>query len=412
MTRVLAPFAGLIFLAACSAPPHEAAIKAPVKTINILQQKVEIAEPLRKMANDYEKEHPGVRMVIETFGGGQDFEAALADRYQAGTLPDVFMSLGSISLDPWVDLAEDLSGQPWVADLAPGTGDQATRGGRLYGNPFAIEGYGFLYNKTLFRKAGIVRPPDTLSSLREACRKLEAAGIVPFANGYAEWWVLGVHNFNRLLGSVSNVELFLKNLGEGGAPGPDAAVVEGWMDLLDLTSRYGSPDALATGSYTASVAAFLAGQAAMIQQGNWIEPDLVKNAPELEVGVLPMPVSDKPDLRLSMGVPNFWVINKNSPVKEEAKQWLEWLHSSPTGRRFLIEELKVIPPYRSMDSLSLGSLSALFAEVWRNGQTLPWAFPAYQDKTKAVAAAMRTYLELRPSHEDFWKLLVRAWGQP
>jgi raffinose/stachyose/melibiose transport system substrate-binding protein len=373
---------------------------------------VEIAEAMRKMAADYEKEHPGIRLVVESFGGGQDFDAALADRYQAGTLPDVFMSLGSISLDPWIPQAEDLSDQPWVADLRPGTADAATRSGHLYGNPLSIEGYGFLYNKALFRKAGIDRLPDTLSSLEQACRKLKAAGILPFSNGYAEWWVLGIHNFNILLGSVAQLDRFVSALAAGAPPGPDAAAVEGWMDLLDLTSRYGAAHATLSGTYTTSVATFLAGQAAMIQQGNWIEPDLDKNAPDLEVGVLPMPISDTPDRRLPMGVPNFWVVNKNSPVKAEAKAWLEWLHSSPTGRRFLLGELKAIPPYKSMDSASVGALSAPFAEAWRQGRTLPWLFPQFEDKTKAVAAAMRSYLDRPRTHAEFWKALTRAWRKP
>ena len=402
----------ILCLAACAAPPPQASGPSELKTVHILQQKVEIAEALRKMATDYEKEHPGVRLVIETFGGGQDFDAALADRYQAGTLPDVFMSQGSISLDPWIDQAEDLSDQPWVSDLRPGTVDAARRGGRLYGNPLAIEGYGFLYNKALFRKAGISQLPDTLSSLEAACRRLKATGILPFSNGYAEWWVLGVHNFNVLLGSVGDLDRFVGALASGGGPGPEAAVVEGWMSLLDLTARYGASTAITSGNYTTSVAAFLAGQAAMIQQGNWIEPDLVKNAPDLEIGVLPMPISETPSHRLPMGVPNFWVVNKNSPVKAEAKRWLEWLHSSPTGRRFLLHEMKAIPPYNSMDTASVGSLSAPFAKAWHDGQTLPWAFPRFQDKTKAVAAAMRSYLDRPQSHQEFWQALVRAWRQP
>ena len=412
MTRWLWGALALLFVIGACTPAPVQAPPSQTKTVHILQQKVEIAEPLRKMASDYEKEHPGIRLVIETFGGGQDFEAALADRYQAGTLPDVFMSLGSISLDPWIELAEDLTDEPWAADLRPGTGEPATRNGRLYGNPLAIEGYGFLYNKALFRKAGIETPPHSLPTLQAACEKLQAAGILPFSNGYAEWWVLGVHNFNLLLGSVADEDAFLRRLGAGKGPGPDAVVVEGWMDLLDLTRQHGSPDALTAGNYTTSVAVFLAGQAAMIQQGNWIEPDLVKNAPELEVGVLPMPLSDKSENRFPMGVPNFWVVNKKSPVKQEAKAWLDWLHSSPTGRRFLIQELKAIPPYRSMDSVPLGDLSSVFAQAWNEGRTLPWAFPRYQDKTKAVAAAMRSYLELPQGHEEFWKGLVQAWGQP
>ena len=400
-----------LFLGGCAPPPPPAAPPAP-RTIHILQQKVEIAEALKRMSTAYADEHPGVRIVVETVGGGRDFDAALADRFQAGTLPDVFMCLGFFSLDPWIPYAEDLTDEPWVSDLRSGTADPVTREGRIYGNPLAIEGYGFLYNKALYRRVGIEHLPDTLSSLEAACRKLQAAGILPFSNGYAEWWVLGIHNFNRLLGSAANLDGFVGALATDRDPGVDAPSVEGWMNLLDLTARYGEPTATLTGNYTSSVAIFLSGQAAMIQQGNWIEPDLVKNAPQLEVGVLPMPISEVPDRRLPMGVPNFWVINKNSPVKDDAKAWLEWLHSSPTGRRFLLQELKVIPPYRSLEGEPLGALSSEFDRAWHQGRTLPWAFPRYLDKTKSIAAAMRSYLEHRGSHQEFWRALSRAWREP
>lgn len=381
-----------------------------VKTVHVLQQKVEIAEALKTMAKEYSKDHPEVRLVIETIGGGQDFDAALADRFQAGNLPDVFMSLGDLSFDPWVPYAEDLSDQPWVVDLRPGTADAVTREGKIYGNPLAIEGYGFLYNQALFRQAGIPRPPASLADLTRACQKLEAAGIRPFSNGYAEWWVLGVHNFNVLLGSVPDFPLLLKALEGKGEPGAAWPVIDGWMSLLDLTARYGAPDATVNGSYSASVADFLAGKAAMIQQGNWIEPDLMKADPPLEVGVLPLPVA--PGVRFPMGVPNFWVIHRDSPVKAEAKTWLTWLWQSPRGQDFLIHELKVIPPYVSLESRALGPLSAPFAEAWREGRTLPWLFPRYQNKTKSVAAAMRSYLERPRGHRAFWESLVQAWSKP
>lgn len=381
------------------------------KTIHILQQKVEIAEAMKTMARDYGAEHPGVRLVIETIGGGQDFDAALADRFQAGNLPDVFMSLGDLSFDPWVPYAEDLTDEPWVKDLRPGTVDAVTRKGRLYANPLAIEGYGFLYNRALFRKAGISEPPRTLAALAAACARLGLAGIRPFSNGYAEWWVLGVHNFNILLGSA-DLETLVARLDDGADPGALWPTIDGWMSLLDLTARYGAADATVSGNYAASVAEFLAGQAAMIQQGNWIEPDVATVVPALDIGVLPMPLGNTPEDRLPMGVPNFWVINKNSPVKAEAKAWLTWLWTSKPGHRFLLEELKVIPPYISLESEPLGALSAPFAQAWNEGRTLPWVFPRFQDRTKSVAAAMRSYLEHPQTHRDFWKALVQAWKKP
>lgn len=411
--RALVLGGGLVILGGlvgCSPPP--AKVAAQVKTVHILQQKVEIAEAMKKMARDYGAEHPGVRLVIETIGGGQDFDAALADRFQAGNLPDVFMSLGDLSFDPWVPYAEDLTEEPWVKDLRPGTGEAVTRQGRLYGNPLAIEGYGFLYNKALFRRAGITEPPQTLAALAAACAKLSLAGIRPFSNGYAEWWVLGVHNFNILLGAVDDLEVLVTCLETGRDPGAQWPVIDGWMTLLDLTSRYGAPHATVDGNYAASVAEFLAGQAAMIQQGNWIEPDVASVDPALDIGVLPMPVGTGIEDRYPMGVPNFWVINNKSPVRAEAKAWLTWLWKSQTGHQFLLNELKVIPPYTSLEAEPLGALSAPFGQAWKEGRTLPWVFPRFQDRTKSVAAAMRSYLEHPQSHREFWQALVQAWKKP
>lgn len=398
------------FLWSCGAPPPKETPPAEVRTVHILQEKVEIAAGLKRMAAVYDQQHPGVHLDVETVGGGQDYDAALADRFQAGTLPDVFMTIGYANLDPWVDLAEDLSQEPWVVDLRPGTVDPVTRQGKILGNPLAIEGYGFLYNKALFRQAGITTLPATLDGLAAACEKLKAAGIQPFSNGYAEWWVLGIHNFNVLLGTVPDLGAFEAGLRTGTLPSAARDAFEGWANLLDLTSRYGPREATLSGDYTTSVAVFLAGKAAMIQQGNWIEPDLGKAVAGLEVGVLPMPTSNRPDDRLPMGVPNFWVVNRNSPMKDEAKRWLEWLRSSPEGKRFLIDELKVIPPYRSLEAAVLGPLSAPFAQAWQSGKTLPWVFPRYIDRTKPIAAAMRAYLEHPEGHDAFFRALSRAWG--
>jgi len=377
--------------------------------VHLFQSKVEIAEALKRAAAAYQEEYPEVRLVVETVGGGRDYDAALADRLQGGSAPDLFMTIGETNLDPWLSMAEDLSDQSWVADLAPGSVDAVTRDGRILGNPLAIEGYGFLYNQDLFHRLGI-DPPRTLDELEGACRRLEAARVLPFSNGYAEWWVLGNHFFNVLLGSVDDPGAFVNRLAAGAPPGPDARVVEGWMDLLDLTRRYGPPDATVAGDYTTSVAAFLSGQAAMVQQGNWIEPDVARANPGFAIGVLPMPVSMVPTTLLPMGVPNYWVVNRHSPVKDDAKAWLEWLHSSPRGQAFLVDELKVVPPYLSLDSRPLGALSGAFALAWREGRTSPWVFPRYQDKTKAVAAVLRAYLEHPTSHETLWANLSRVWA--
>ena len=110
---------------------------APKKnvTIKMFQFKVEIAEQLQLMVNEYEKE-TGVKIQVETVGGGADYGAALKAKFNSGDKPDIFNNGGFSDLDLWVENLEDLSDQPWVKDLVKGTDEPMTKDGKLYGHAY------------------------------------------------------------------------------------------------------------------------------------------------------------------------------------------------------------------------------------------------------------------------------------
>ena len=72
----------------------------------MFQFKVEIAEQLQLMVNEYEKE-TGVKIQIETVGGGADYGAALKAKFNSGDKPDIFNNGGFSDLDLWVENLED-----------------------------------------------------------------------------------------------------------------------------------------------------------------------------------------------------------------------------------------------------------------------------------------------------------------
>src|ERR1700737_2937989 len=91
----------------------DGAAAAPKKnvTIKMFQFKVEIAEQLQLMVNEYEKA-TGVKVQIETVGGGADYGAALKAKFNSGDKPDIFNNGGYSDLDLWMDQLEDLTDQP------------------------------------------------------------------------------------------------------------------------------------------------------------------------------------------------------------------------------------------------------------------------------------------------------------
>ena len=131
-----------------------------------------------------------------------------------------------------MDNLEDLSDQPWVKDLVKGTDEPMTKDGKLYGMPIGVEGYGYIYNKDLFAKAGITELPKTLSQLEAAAQKLQAAGITPFENGYGEWWVLGNHFVNIPFAQQEDPNAFIDGLNKGTEKITGNEVFEKWIEAV------------------------------------------------------------------------------------------------------------------------------------------------------------------------------------
>lgn len=130
-----------------------------VKTVHIYQFKVEISEALASLKTEFEKEHPDIKLEVQSVGGGTDYGASLRAKFSSGDEPDIFTIGGNNERDMWMEYLEDLSGEAWAKDVKPLAAEQMTADGKLYGMPMNLEGYGFIYNKDLFKKAGITENP-------------------------------------------------------------------------------------------------------------------------------------------------------------------------------------------------------------------------------------------------------------
>ncbi|OXM13003.1 ABC transporter substrate-binding protein [Paenibacillus herberti] len=383
-------------------------------TLNIFQFKVEIADAMTRLKADYEKENPNVTLNIETMGGGADYSAGLKAKFASGQEPDVFNNMGNAELTTWIDKVEDLSDQPWVSDVLDAAKEPITLDGKMYGMPVGIEGYGFIYNKDLFQKAGITELPNTLTELEAAAKKLQDAGITPFSSGYQEWWVLGNHNFNVALANQDDPAALIKNLNEGKGGLVGNPVVEKWFNLLDLTLKNSNKNPLTT-DYNTQVTLFASGKTAMMQQGNWTQVQIDGITQNMNIGVLPMPIDDSEKSgNIFVGVPNNWVINKNSKNKEAAKDFLNWLATSETGKRYIVEEFKFIPAMKSIevkDDKVLGAIANDIMKYSQEGKTSGWYFSQMPEGLpQEVGAEMQAYVAGKVDKEGLLKSIESKWN--
>lgn len=383
------------------------------KTVHIYQFKVEIADALASLQTEFEKEHPDIKLEIQSVGGGTDYGASLRAKFSSGDEPDIFTIGGNNERDMWLEYLEDLSDEAWAKDVKPLAAEQMTIDGKLYGMPMNLEGYGFIYNKDLFKQAGITEKPLTLTALREAADKLKAAGITPFANGYQEWFVLGNHNVNVPFAQQPDPEAFIAGLTDGSKTFADDPIFSKWIDLLDLTVEYGNKNPLST-DYNTQVTMLANGEAAMMQQGNWTQGQLDGINPDLNLGILPMPIDDTPEDndKLYVGVPSNWVINKNSPVKEEAKEFLNWLVTSETGKKYITKEFQFIPALDSIKGTEedLGGLGAEVLAYTDKNQALTWNWTRLPNgMPQELSSSIQGYLGGKLTKEGMLKEFQVNW---
>lgn len=383
-----------------------------VVTLNLFQFKVEIADQLQEMINEFETEHENIKIKLETVGGGADYGAALRSKFASGSTPDIFNNGGFKELELWKEHLADLSNEPWVSSLLPiGAVPTTDEDGTLYGMPVNLEGYGFIYNKDLFEQAGIDTPPGTISELKAAAEKLEAAGITPFSAGYAEWWVIGQHLLNIAFAQQDDPKAFIAGLYDGTESIVGNEKFQEFKEVLDTEIKFANDNPLTT-DYNTQVTLFASGQTAMLQQGNWTENMIYEINSDINMAFLPIAISDNAaeSNRLPVGVPNNWVINKNSEHLEEAKLFLNWMVSSDTGKRYITEEFAFIPAFDNIQPSGLGALGQSILSYSTDDKTIPWTWFMWPDgANQEFAAIIQEYAAGRIDYETVLDRFQATW---
>lgn len=356
------------------------------KTIKVYQLKVEINDQLKALAKKYEEEK-GVKVDIQSVGGGADYGASLKAEFAKGNEPDVFMIQGAGDYEIWKHKIDDLSSETWVKKAVKGTLDGVTIGGKVYGMPAATEGYGLAYNKAILDKAGIdPKSIDTFTKLKAAFEKLDSKkeelkidNVLSYTT--KETWVTGNHTFNIPFATQEKPKEFVADYMAKKADLVNNKQFNDWMNLVALMCKYSGGKTIDTIDYSNQVGNFALGKTAFIQQGNWIAGDLKSLKADFDMGFVPLSINDdaKVSGSIPVGVPMYWVANKDSKVNKESKEFLDWMVTSKTGQEALVKDMNMIPAFTNFTVESDSPLNKSITEYNKAGKTLPWAFTGFPD---------------------------------
>jgi raffinose/stachyose/melibiose transport system substrate-binding protein len=134
----------------------------------------------------------------------------------------------------------------------------------------------------------------------------------------------------------------------------------------------------------------------------------------MNVGLMPLPLNDDVALNdtIFVGPSIYWVINKDSPVKAAAKEFLNWLVTSETGKRYITQEFKFVSGFKTIEAAPevIGPLSADVQDYINAGKALGefWLkYPA--GMPNELGAVMHKYIIGQANRRETLQNLQNAW---
>jgi len=402
-----------------------------------LNFKPEVAETYAKIADAYKAE-TGVTLKVVTAAAGT-YEQTLKSEIAKTDAPVLFQINGPVGYLNWKDYTADLKNTELYKHLTDKS-LAVTSGGGVYGIPYAVEGYGIIYNNAIMTqyfaldgaKAKSMDEINNFATLKavveDMTAKKDQLGIKGVFSSTSlkpgEDWRWQTHLANvPIYYEIRDNKLDVSNLSEFKTI--KFQYSENFKNLFDLYLNNSTTDPKLTGSKSVddSMAEFALGQSAMVQNGNWawgqisgVDGNVTK--PE-DVKFLPIyiGVPGEENQSICVGTENFFSINSQaSPEKQKlAADFIYWLYSSPTGKAFVSNDLKFIAPFdtfadneKPTDPLALSLLSYTSNT---NLYNVSWAFAVFPGQAfkDNFGAALLQYAQGTMQWDAVKQLFIDQW---
>ena len=409
--------------------------------VYFLNFKPEVSDVYNEIASVYEKE-TGVKVKVVT-AASDTYETTLKSEISKSEAPTIFQINGPVGYQGWKNYCLDLKDTKLYSylidkDLA------VTEGDGVYGIPYVIEGYGIIYNGDIMDKYFALSQKATdISSVEEInnFQKLKAV-VEDMTKNKKALGIDGVFASTSMSGGESwrwdshlaSVPFYYEMKEKNGdastlsvaysAKETEFKYHNNFKNLLDLyVNNSVSEKGLLSGkSVNDSMSEFALGKAAMVQNGNWAWAEIAKvsgNVVDAEnIGYLPlyMGFEGEEGQGLCIGTENYFAINaKASEEKQKASiEFLEWLFSSETGKKYVNEKLKFMTPFNTFnenetpeDPLAQSVLDWMSRDV----ETVEWTFSSFpsQEFKNNFGDAMLEYIQGTNTWDNVRKTVTDSW---
>lgn len=155
--------------------------------ITFATNRIDKKEEIKEIINDFQEINPSIKVNLEVIG---NVEEILKRRASVGELPDVTLVPESIKNDELKDYFLPLDDLGFSDDNINNYNIGTDEEGNLYTMSASMIWLGVIYNKQVFKEAGITDVPKTAEEFFEDCKKIKEKGIIPIALNYKQSWLI------------------------------------------------------------------------------------------------------------------------------------------------------------------------------------------------------------------------------
>lgn len=231
----------------------------------------------------------------------------------------------------------EISGEPFESRLNDiALASMKYKDGKIYGfpSPMSLGSWGGFYNKRVFADLGL-SAPKTMDELSRALAAIKAGGKTPIYFAAKDGWTMLQHRnaVNGIIGGEDPAvwdKLNANQIGWKDVPG----FIYQYKQLEDWAKKGYLNKDLLTATYEKQQQALVNGDAAIIFQGGFVVPELLKLDPAAEIGFFPLPNADGSETIALTGATQVYIA-KNSKHAEASKDLLRFLSDQPQVQSYL-----------------------------------------------------------------------------
>ncbi|QGQ98775.1 extracellular solute-binding protein [Paenibacillus psychroresistens] len=324
--------------AASSAPAKETAAPetaAPEATANANEEAFEISvahwmlnkdnanagEYMKQVELKYKATYPNAKIVWNPIQG-EKYHELLKAQLATKSAPDVFFHQNALVAFAKAGFLADLSDQAWASHILPSALGEVKYGGKVYGVPVDVSGWGVFYNKKVFADLGLTAP-KTFQEFLDLSEKIKAAGITPVTSGYKDGWPIAGSWFsliNFVFGADPDIAKHLFD-GTKKINGPEFKSMFAAYEAM-VKKGVISKSILST-TYDLAVQQVAEGKAAMHFNGPWVN-SFVADKYKVDLGFFTIP-DDKGTNFVTSATNATVSLNANYPNKERGQDMINAL---------------------------------------------------------------------------------------